>query len=137
MTKKSILTKANVDKVAEFLKNSASDFADGHPGCSRFNLSDDLAIYVGWLSGYAFDGEDVLTVGDGYALNAAVKVRNDDDWSDYECLDFPTYDDGDCYDSGGSFAPNMTDEEYEEFAKALLSEFVEISNLHASGELAY
>lgn len=151
MNKKSIVTKENVAKVAKFLKESCEYFKKDNEGCCGFQLSDDLALYVGWSDGYDMADDDIikskegqrLTDGQGrqwtcgYAVNAAVKVRNDSDCADFDFLDYPFYENGECWDTGISMRPDATDGEYRKYARWFLKNFVEITNAHGKGELRY
>ena len=72
-----------------------------------------------------------------YEDDAAVKVRNDDDCSDFDFLDFPTYKDGECWDNGISMGPNETSKGYRKDARWFLETFVAMTNAHKRGEISY
>ena len=103
MNKKNIVTKENISKVADFLKEAYDHFKNQGEGCYNLPLSEDLVLAVGWSDGYDMKDTDIIKSeegqrqsGDltcGYAVNAAIKVRNDADCSDFDFLDFPTYKD--------------------------------------------
>ena len=142
MNKKKVITQKNIMKVADFLENACDHFKRDEDGCFRFRLNGDLAIYVGWSGGYDMADTDIIKSAKstaeqadgmitGYAVNAAVKVRNDDDWCDFDYLDFPTID-GEVYDSGTSVRPDLTRRGYRNLAKWLLGEFVGIVNAQAA-----
>ena len=73
----------------------------------------------------------------GYAVNAAIKVRNDADCSDFDFLNFPTYKNGECCDSGITMKPNQTRREYRKNARWFLETFVAMTNAHKKGEVIY
>ena len=147
MNKKNIVTKENITKVAKFLKESCEYFKKDGEGCCGFNLSDDLALYVGWSDGYDMADTDIIKSKEGqrqngswtcgWAVNAAVKVRNDFDCADFDFLDYPFYEDGECWDTGLSMRPDITDREYRRDARWFLENFVAMTNAHKKGELKY
>jgi len=147
MNKKNIVTKVNIAKVADFLEKACNDFKKDSEGCYRFKLSNDLALYVGWSDGYDMADTDIIKSKQGqrqngswtcgYAVNAAVKVRNDSDWSDFDFLDYPFYEDGECWDTGTSMKPDLKRRDYKRLARGFLEDFVDMTNAHAKGELKY
>lgn len=148
MNKKNIVTKENIAKVASWLKTACDDFANNDAsGCYNFPLSDDLVLAVGWSDGYDMADTDIIKSeegqrqsGDwtcGYAVNAAVKVRNDADCSDFDFLNYPSYKDGECWDNGITMKPNQTRKEYRKDARWFLETFVAMTNAHNRGELSY
>lgn len=147
MNKKNIVTKENIAKVADILETTCDCFKNQCKGCFNFPLSDDLVLAVGWSDGYDMADNDIIKseegqrqIGDltcGYAVNAAVKVRNDADCSDFDFLDYPSYKDGDCWDNGISMRPNQTRREYRKNARWLLETFVAMTNAHKKGEISY
>ena len=144
MNKKEIITQKNIMKIADFLKESVNWLkerdVDDEGGCCHYNLSDDLAIYVGWSCGYdASDTSVILSEkSPEWGINAAVKIRNDADCSDFEFLNFP-WDpkDGQVYYSAFPILPELTRRQLRDAAKDLLKEFVCMTNLHAKDKLAY
>ena len=147
MNKKNIVTKENISKVADFLKEACDHFKNQGEGCYNLPLSEDLVLAVGWSDGYDMKDADIIKSekgqrqsGDltcGYAVNAAVKVSNDAGCSDFDFLDFPTYKDGDCWDNGISMRPNQTRREYRKDARWFLETFVAMTNDHEKGEISY
>lgn len=147
MNKKDIVTKDNITKVADFLEKSCEYFKKDKEGCCGFNLSEDLALYVGWSDGYDMADTDIIKSKEGqrqngswtcgYAVNAAVKVRNDSDCADFDFLNYPFYEDGECWDTGLSMRPNKTRREYRRDASWFLENFVAMTNAHNKGELKY
>ena len=147
MNKKNIVTKESIGEVADFLKEACEHFKNQGEGCYNLPLSEDLVLAVGWSDGYNMADNDIIKSeegqrrnGDwtcGYAVNAAVKVRNDADCSDFDFLDFPTYKDGDCWDNGISMRPNQTRKEYRKDARWFLETFVAMTNAHEKGEISY
>ena len=73
----------------------------------------------------------------GYAVNAAVKVRNDADCSDFDFLNYPVYKNGECWDNGITMKPNQTRREYRKNARWFLETFVAMTNAHKKGEIIY
>ena len=147
MNKKNIVTKENISKVADFLKEACEHFKNQGEGCYNLPLSEDLVLAVGWSDGYDMADNDIIKSeegqrqnGDwtcGYAVNAAVKVRNDADCSDFDFLSYPNYKDGDCWDNGISMRPNQTRKEYRKDARWFLETFVAMTNAHERGEISY
>lgn len=147
MNKKNIVTKENITEVADFLKEACDHFKNQGEGCYNLPLSEDLVLAVGWSDGYNMADNDIIKSeegqrqsGDwtcGYAVNAAVKVRNDADCSDFDFLNFPTYKDGDCWDNGITVGLNETSEGYRKDARWFLETFVAMTNAHEKGEISY
>ena len=147
MNKKNIVTKENISKVADFLKEACEHFKNQGEGCYNLPLSEDLVLAVGWSDGYDMADNDIIKseegqkqYGDwtcGYAVNAAVKVRNDADCSDFDFLYYPSYKDGDCWDNGISMRPNQTRKEYRKDARWFLETFVAMTNAYKKGEIIY
>ena len=147
MNKKNIVTKENIAKVADILETACDCFKTQCEGCLNFPLSDDLVLAVGWSDGYDMADPDIIKSekgqrqsGDctcGYAVNAAVKVRNDADCSDFDFLNFPVYKNGECWDNGISLRPNQTRREYRKNARWFLETFVAMTNAHKKGEIIY
>lgn len=147
MNKKNIVTKENIAEVADFLKEACDHFKNQGEGCYNLPLSEDLVLAVGWSDGYDMKDADIIKSeegqrqsGDwtcGYAVNAAVKVRNDVDCSDFDFLNYPSYKDGECWDNGISMRPNQTRKEYRKDARWFLETFVAMTNAHERGEISY
>jgi len=152
MNKKDIVTKRNIEKVADFLKESCDYFKNQGEGCCHLNLSEDFALYVGWSDGYdradtdiikskesqrAMNGYDGKMWACGYAVNAAVKVRNDFDCADFDFLDYPYYkDDGECWDNGITMRPDQTRRDYRKDARWFLETFVSMTNTLKKGTIS-
>ena len=147
MNQKDIVTKENIEKVADFLKEACDYFKNQGEGCYHLPLSEDLALYVGWSDGYDMADTDIIKSIEGqrkhgewicgWAVNAAVKVRNDFDCADFDFLDYPFYEDGECWDNGISMKPDQTRRDYRNDAKWFLKTFVAMTNAHKKGELKY
>ena len=60
MNKKNVVTKENIAKVADFLKEACDYFQKQGEGCFNFNLSEDLVLAVGWSDGYNMADEDII-----------------------------------------------------------------------------
>ena len=147
MNKKNIVTKENISKVADFLKEACDHFKNQGEGCYNLPLSEDLVLAVGWSDGYDMADNDIIKSeegqrqnGDwtcGYAVNAAVKVRNDADCSDFDFLNYPISKDGECWDNGITMGLNETSEGYRKDARWFLETFVAMTNAHEKGEISY
>lgn len=147
MNKRNIVTKKNIEKVADFLKEACDYFKNQGEGCYNFPLSEDLSLYVGWSDGYDMADEDIIKSKEGqrqhgswvcgWAVNAAVKVRNDFDCADFDFLNYPSYKDGECWDNGISMRPNQTRRDYRKDARWFLETFVAMTNSHEKGEICY
>lgn len=147
MNKKNIVTKENISALADTLKTACDYFKNQGEGCFNFPLSEDLVLAIGWSDGYDMADNDIIKSekgqrqsGDwtcGYAVNAAVKVRNDADCSDFDFLNYPSYKDGECWDNGISMRPNQTRRDYRKDARWFLETFVAMTNAHERGEISY
>ena len=138
MNKKNIVTNVNITKVAKFLEESIAWLKEADMGCCHFNLSDDLALYIGWQPGYDPKDRSIITSPseDGYAIVAGIKVRNDFDCADFEYLDYPVFKDtGDCADVDLSMSPDMTKRDYRHDARWFLESFVGMTNQIEKGIL--
>jgi hypothetical protein len=104
-------------------------------------------LAVGWSYGYDMADTDIIKSKEGqrnngswtcgYAVNAAVKVRNDADCTDFDMLDYPCYKDGECWDNGISMKPDQTTRDYRRNARWFLETFVSMTNAHKRGEISY
>ena len=147
MNKKNIITKENIAEVADFLKEACDHFKNQGEGCYNLPLSEDLVLAVGWSDGYNMADNDIIKSeegqrqsGDwtcGYTVNAAIKVRNDADCSDFDFLSYPSYKDGECWDNGISMRPNQTRRDYRKDARWFLETFVAMTNARERGEISY
>ena len=141
MNKKNIVTQKNIMKIADFLEESAKWLKehDDEGGCCHFNLSSDLALYVGWSDGWDPEDETVIhsKSDPSWAIDAAVKVRNDYDCADFDLLDFPYYEDGEVWNNSLSIDPKQTRRGFRGDAKWFLETFVSMTNAYNRGELCY
>ena len=147
MNKKNIVTEENIAKIAGILETACDCFQNQCEGCLNVPLSDDLVLAIGWSDGYDMADTDIIKSekgqrqnGDwtcGYAVNAAIKVRNDADCSDFDFLNYPVYKDGECCDNGITMKPNQTRREYRKNARWFLETFVAMTNAHKKGEIIY
>jgi hypothetical protein len=143
MNQRTVCTKENIASVVEFLKCAVEYFKNGGEGCSCYTLNDDFAIYVGWSDGY--DANDTGIIKSEpyksgnremcYAVNAAVKCRNDYDCADFDYLNFPMYDDGECWDNTVSVSPDMTETDYKDMARWFLKTYVYMVNELNKGKI--
>jgi len=140
MNKKNIVTAKNIAKVADFLEDSIKWLKEHDLGCCHFNLSKDLALYIGWSCGWDPEDDSVIHSASEphYAIDAAVKVRNDDDCADFEYLNFPWYkDDGDCWNSSLAPSPKYKRRDFRSDARWFLETFVAMTNAYKKGILSY
>ena len=140
MNKKNIVTKENIKRVADFLEDSIKWLKEEDMGCCHFALSEDLALYIGWSGGWDPEDDSVIHSESEpeYAIDAAVKVRNDYDCADFEFLNFPWYkDDGDCWNSSLAPSPKYKRRDFRSDARWFLETFVAMTNAYNKGELSY
>lgn len=140
MNKKNIVTKENIKRIADFLQDSIPWLKETDAGCCHFNLSDDLALYIGWSGGWDPEDDSVIhsETEPEFAIDAAVKVRNDADCADFEYLNFPWYkDDGDCWNNSLAPSPKYTRRDFRSDARWFLETFVAITNAYKKGILSY
>lgn len=127
----------SVSDLAKFIESSVNDLQTTSYTNCRYILDDLLAVYVGWSDGYGEElRDDVIQHKESpsWAICAAVKVRNDADWADFDYLDQPWYEDGEVWDSSVSIVPN---EDYEGTADWLLKNYEGIVKAHDNGEVFY
>lgn len=106
--------------------------------CYRYNLDEDLAIFVGWSGGYSgHPGVIHSKTQPDYAIEVGVKLRRDEDDADYGQLDFPWNDDGDYIANYFTPRPNMSEVEYIMEIAALLDGYQEIVNGYKAGLITY
>lgn len=146
MNKKTYVTKERIKKVANFLKESVEWLKAQDQGCCNYPLDDNLVIAVGWNDGFDMADEDIIKSPNGqhpvnnpirpwicgWAIEAAIKIRNDCDCANFEFLNYPYWDNekGDWRDSGISLKPNMDQNKYEQDARWFLNQYVAIINEH-------
>lgn len=129
---------ASISDLAKFIKEKVNTLMTTNYTNSKYNLDDDLAVYVGWSDGY--DTEEILDYdlykeeSPSWRINAGIKVRNDSDWADYDYLDFPWYPDGEVWDTGVTINKNT---DYEDVARWLLKNYPNIVEAHKKGEIYY
>lgn len=144
MNKKEFITKEKVEEVAKFLQESVEWLKAQDEGCRTYPLDDNLVIAIGWSNGFNMANEDIIKSPNGqslvnnpshpwvcgWAIDAAVKIKNDHDCSDFEALNFPYWDNdnGECWDSSLSIRPNLDLKGYKEDAKQFLEKYVDIVN---------
>lgn len=128
----------NVDSssLAKFIKDSVETLQTTNYTNCKYNLDEDLAVFVGWSDGYGTEptkdeigSEKCPTC----RVNAVIAVRNDADWSDLDMLTVPYYElSGDVYQCQFTVSPSN---DYVYLADSLLKAYGEIKELLASGEL--
>jgi hypothetical protein len=128
---------ASINELAKFIEDSTNDLVNTNYTNSKFNLDEDLAVFVGWSDGYdenPTENEIYDKESPSYRPNAGIKVRNEADWADYDYLNFPWYPDGEVWDTGVTIEKNTN---YKEVAEWLLKEYPYIVQAHENGEIYY
>ena len=124
--------------LAKFIEESVNDLMTTSYTNCKYNLDEDLAVFVGWSDGY--DDKDIgeyeLYKEDSptWRINVGIKVRNEYDWADYDYLNFPWYPDGEVWDTGVTVTKN---EDYMEIAEWELENYPNIVKAHNNGEIFY
>jgi len=149
MNKKDIVIKENIEAVAKFLEETTAYLVESKEGSCNFTFAgdQDVALYVGWAGGHAADEETSIHLDSDptYALEAAIKVRQDTDKLDYEVFGYPRYvaDENateqaeEVFDTTAVLTPEMTKKEYSDMAKKFLEEYVNLVNAHNKGDITY
>lgn len=126
----------DTSSLAKFIKDSVEKLQTTDYTNCKYNLDEDLAVFVGWSDGY--DTEPTKDeIGSEKCptcrVNAIIAVRNDVDWSDLDTLTIPYYThDGEVYQCQFTVAKQN---DYTYLADSLLKAYNEIKELLASGEL--
>jgi hypothetical protein len=129
-------------KILQFIKESVKRLDKDECRCCRFDLDNELAIFVGWSDGFDKDDTTVIHLKgiSDYAIEVGVKIRRDYDDADYEWLRFPA----DLFDVNSDLdafrfnpAPNMTDGDYLIEIKRLLSTYQRTAEDHKKGLIRY
>ena len=124
--------------LAKFIEESVNDLMTTSYTNCKYNLDEDLAVFVGWSGGY--DDKDIgeyeLYKEDSptWRINVGIKVRNEADWADYDYLNFPWYPDGEVWDTGVTV---NKDEDYMKIAEWELENYPNIVKAHNNGEIFY
>lgn len=144
MNQKQTCTKENIQAVANFLSCSAEYFKKDNEGCCCFDLDENFAIYVGWSDGYSAKDDDIIKSTETYmcggremcyAVNAAVKCRNDADCADFDFLSYPIDSEGNCWDNGITVMANATEKDYKDDARWFLKNYVQMTNALNKGKI--
>lgn len=108
-------------EIAKWIKESVKELIVSQQGCGTLKLDDHLAICTGWSAGYGEEKRDDVIQGKDepdYAICVGLKVWTSDDLrTDFDYINCPYYEDGECADFSVSISPN---EDYEKLAKWLL-----------------
>lgn len=108
-------------EIAEWIEKSVKELIVSQQGCGTFKLDDHLAICTGWSAGYGEEKrDDVIQAKDDldFAICVGLKVWTSDNLrTDFDCINFAYYEDGECADYSVSISPN---EDYETLAQWLL-----------------
>lgn len=125
------------NKEKKELRNRLESFLEGcvdypYEGVRKFDLSRDLAVYVGWESGVDPADPDLIYSKEDpdYALFAGIKCRRDSDWSDFESLNAPIDAEGDVACESISLRPR---EDCERVAAELVDEYESVEKALESG----
>lgn len=125
------------NSLANFIKDSVEKLQTTNYTNCKYNLDEELAVFVGWSDGY--DTEPTKDeIGSEKCptcrVNAVIAVRNDADWSDLDMLTVPYYElSGDVYQCQYTVSPSN---DYVYLADSLLKAYEEIRELLDSGELS-
>lgn len=122
--------------LANFIKDSINKLQTTDYTNCKYNLDENLAVFVGWSDGYdtePLEDEIASEKCPTCRVNAVIAVRNDADWSDLDTLTVPYYTHGgEIYDCQYTIS---TKEDYRRLAGSLIQDYNEIKRLLASGEL--
>ena len=127
----------DTSSLANFIKDSVEKLQTTNYTNCKYNLDEELAVFVGWSDGY--DTEPTkYEIGSEKCptcrVNAVIAVRNDADWSDLDMLTVPYYElSGDIYQCQYTVSPSN---DYTYLADSLLEAYEEIRELLGSGELS-
>lgn len=128
----------NVNNLAKFIEKSVNDLMTTNYTNCKYNLDEDLAVFIGWSDGY--DTKDILDnelykeENPSWRINVGIKVRNDADWADFDYLNYPWYSDGEIWDTGVTI---NKDEDYVKVAEWELENYPNIVKAHENGEVFY
>ena len=116
------ITQKQINEVADFLEDAVEFLEFREIGCCKYNLSDTLALYVGWCDGYDENDKDLIHSKSepSYCIVVGIKLRNDFDFSDYEFIDFPTDEKGEVMDTQTAI---LRTENYGQLAKSFLEDY--------------
>ena len=137
MNKKDLINNKNISNLAEFLIKTYEIFKNGFNGCYKYNLDQNLAVFVGWSYGYEKDCKFIISGGDFWGLNVGIKCRCDSDFSDYDALSYPWDKRGECWIVEITPTPNDKKRKIRKDARYLLGQFIEISKAHEKGLIIY
>lgn len=128
----------DITSLAKFIEKSVNDLMTTNYTNCKYNLDEDLAVFVGWSDGYSssdISSDELYKEEDPtWRINVGIKVRNDADWADYDFLDFPWYPDGEVWDTGVTVNKN---DDYMKIAEWMMESYPEIVKAHNNGEIYY
>lgn len=115
------ITTRQINDLADFLEDSVEFLEFNDMGCCKYNLSNTLALYVGWCDGYDENDTDLIHSKSepSYCLVVGIKERNDFDFSDYMFIDSPLDEEGEPIDTQTAI---LRTENYGQLAKSFLEE---------------
>lgn len=119
-----------IGEIINFLKDAVKDLWDSKQDATwRLPYSSDLAIFVGWSSGY--DPKDAtnpaikgLVDKDGYSVCVKIGINSRDD---FDYIDMPFYEDGEVYNTEIGLTQFDIDDNFRSIAKSLYDSLRELS----------
>lgn len=121
-------------KLAAFIKESVEALLTSDVTCCRYTLTDRLAVYVGWSSGYGDEErDDIIQASDNpdYGINVGIKVHTSDYMqTDYDWLSFPFYPDDTVWDSGYGISEGDREENYKTAAAVMVYDYSKLKNFN-------
>lgn len=137
MNCKTFITKQKKEDVAKFLEESIKWLLCEDGGCCHYNLSDDFSLYIGWSAGWDEDDKTVFhsRINPTWCIDAAVKIMDNYDCYDFEDLDCPWDESGNCWVNSIAPSPSYTHKDYIKDAEWFLRNFVAMSNALKKGKL--
>lgn len=119
-----------IERLADFFDEA---IREPNGGVRKFDLDQNLAIFVGWASGVDPADPDLIYSDESgkWALAAGIKCRRDSDWSDYESLNSPVDSDGDALCSDTLLLRN---DDRVDLALGALDSYKVVADMFESGE---
>ena len=126
--------KLNVQKIADFLKDSVKTLIDTDYTCCEYKLDDDLSLFVGWTEGYDVNDTSVYHDEDNPEFTIEAKIASNHEYmkTDLDWLTQPYYEDGEVWDTGVSLRP---EDDFVKHAKWFVDSYPGIRKALDNGEL--
>lgn len=122
--------------LAKFIKDSVKTLQNSDYTNCKYNLDDKYAVFVGWSDGYEAEETNEYEIhskeNPTYCINAAIGIRNDADWADFDSIKRPYYEAGDVFEGEWTVSPH---EDYTYLANSILKTYSYMLDLIESGEL--